>query len=265
MASARLADAVVCVSRPSLDTIPESERARAIVIHNGVDPARVRASVSRDEQRRRWRIPPLAKVMGNVARVSEEKGTRAFAAALAHLPADWHGVWIGPCNNNEAPRWAMLELAQSLGVVGRLHLPGPTDDVGSALGAIDSFVMPSTEDAHAFAGIEAILAGVPIVATPLGVVAEHPELFRVLPRDPSGAAVARAVLADSATPDETAARVESARTFARSEWSREAFLRRWDALFDSIDLSAPGGAKAVAQPHVPGAAIRPVAARAKGG
>jgi glycosyltransferase involved in cell wall biosynthesis len=235
---------VACVSEGGSATVPADQRHRAVVLPNGVDPGRVEAKVGRAEQRSRWGVPPSAPLIGNVARISPEKGTAAFVEALACLPPDWHGVWVGPTNGVEEARDAMARLPDRLGVAGRLHLPGPTEDVGSALGAIDVFLTPSLEDAHPLGSIEAMMAGVPIVTSATGMAVERPDLFRVVRRGATGAELARAVLADAGDVDGTSRRVASARSHALAHYSRSAFLARWAALFDGLGLRAPKAGKA---------------------
>jgi len=79
-------------------------------------------------------------------------------------------------------------------------LVGPSDDVASWLGAADLALLPSRWEARALVAQEALLAGVPLVATRVGGVPELVGDAAVLvdPDDPDGAARAVLALADDA-------------------------------------------------------------------
>jgi glycosyltransferase involved in cell wall biosynthesis len=77
--------------------------------------------------------------------------------------------------------------------------------------------------------LEAMLAGVPVVSTPVGLAEEEPDLFRLLPRDPTGEDIAQALLADLADASGTAERVVHARQVVGEQATPERFGREWTA------------------------------------
>ncbi len=78
------------------------------------------------------------------------------------------------------------------------------------------------------------MAGIPAVATPVGLALEHPHLVRGVSLDPSGREIAKAVLADVADPAGTTLRIQDARLTAMSRYTADAFARRWESYLESL-------------------------------
>jgi glycosyltransferase involved in cell wall biosynthesis len=157
--------------------------------------------------------PHAGAVVGNVARLVEQKGHRDLLAALARVP-DARLVLVG-----EGPLRPELErLAASLGIGERVEFLGHRDDVPELLAGFDVFAFPSLFEGLCLAVIEAQAAGVPVVATPVGgireTVIDGQTGLLVPPHDP--AALAAGIARLLADPEEArrlarAARAQSAR------------------------------------------------------
>ena len=128
-------------------------------------------------------------VIGNVARLVPQKGQRYLVEALARLP-DARLVIVG----DGELRDELQRLAVDLGVADRLELLGARDDVPALLAGFDAFAFPSLFEGLGLAVIEAQLAGVPVVATPVGgvqeTVVDGVTGLHVAPRDPEALAAA---------------------------------------------------------------------------
>ena len=220
---------VVAVSAAALNSVPPDRQSTARIIHNAVHPDRVRVIVGRDEQRRRWGIPEGMKVAGVVSRLSVEKDPTTWIDGIAALPKDWVGVWVGTGTDDDRSKNYASSVAP-----GRVLFPGPTSDVGSALGAFDSFVMTSGAEGCCYALAEAWLAGTPTISKQVGLLVARPDLARILPMDATGKEVAAAILADLADTEGTARRVDQALQFAQSDLSMAQFGREWTDLICSI-------------------------------
>ena len=112
---------------------------------------------------------PLASppVIGSVGRLAEQKGYDLLVRALPALPAA-SLVLVG-----DGPARGELErLAAELGVSGRLHVTGWTHDPRSYLAAFDVFALPSRWEGMPLGILEAMHAGLPVVACDVGSVAE---------------------------------------------------------------------------------------------
>lgn len=225
---------VVAVARAALASVPPGRRDSARIIHNAVHPDRVRPIVGWAEQRRRWGVPAGAKVVGVVSRLSGEKDPIAWIDGVAALPADWFGVWVGTGLDDSLAKGHADRVAP-----GRVLFPGPTTDVGSALGAFDWFLMTSPSEGCCYALAEAWWAGTPVVARRAGLLAERPDLARLLAMDATGADIAAAILADHADRAGTLSRVARALTFASSVLSTDTFGRKWTDLICEVGRPAP--------------------------
>jgi glycosyltransferase involved in cell wall biosynthesis len=140
-------------------------------------------------------VPREARIVLAVARLTAQKGIDVAIRALRSLPADTHLVVLG-----EGPdREALERLAADLEVASRVHLVGRVPDVGTWLARTTVLAHPARWEGFGLAVLEAMLAGLPVVASN---VASLPELvedgqtgFLVEPDDPDalGAALARAL------------------------------------------------------------------------
>lgn len=106
-------------------------------------------------------------LVGNVARLAEQKGQRYLLEALAELP----GVRAAIVGEGEL-REELERRARDLDVAERVIFTGARDDVPDLLASFDVFAFPSLFEGLCLAVIEAQAAGVPVVATPVGGIRE---------------------------------------------------------------------------------------------
>ena len=133
---------------------------RVRVIERGVDPARFGAAASRAD----LGVPAGVPLVVNVARHAPMKGhlalLDAFAAILAARP-DAHLVIAG---KQTAHTPAIVARIGELHLGDRVHLLGFRADAGAVMAAGDVFVFPSSEEGFGASVVEAVVAGVPVVA-----------------------------------------------------------------------------------------------------
>lgn len=166
-----LADRVICVAtadlRHGLATGLVAAR-QARVIPNGVDPLRFAPRpAAREPLRRALGLPQDALVAMVVGRLVDQKGQRTFLRAAAELAVVHPGarfVLVG-----EGPDRPGLEaLVRELALGPRVQLLGPRSDLPELLAVADVFVLPSLWEGLPIALLEAMAAGVPAIATPVG-------------------------------------------------------------------------------------------------
>jgi glycosyltransferase involved in cell wall biosynthesis len=164
-------------------------------------------------------VPHDTRVLLAVCRLEAQKGVDVAIRALAEIP-DAHLVVLG-----EGPQRMELErLADE-----RVHLPGRVPDVAAWLRRADVLVHPVRWEGFGLAVLEAMLAGLPVVATN---VSSLPELvgdagILVPPDDPSAlAAAVNRVLADPTGYG------ERGRERARSEFSVARMADRTLAVYE---------------------------------
>jgi glycosyltransferase involved in cell wall biosynthesis len=118
------------------------------------------------EARRMLGVPPRMHVVGTVGRLAFQKAPDDFLHALAGLDRDVFGVWIG-----DGPLRAKTErLAAKLGLSGRMLFTGERHDVEALLAGFDVFAMASRYEGLPCVIVEAMSAGLPVVATAVNAV-----------------------------------------------------------------------------------------------
>jgi glycosyltransferase involved in cell wall biosynthesis len=174
-------------------------------------------------------IPEQARVLLAVCRLEPQKGVDVAIRALPRIrerhPAA-HLVVLG-----DGPRRAELaELARALGVP--VHLPGRVPDVAAWLRRADILVHPARWEGFGLALLEAMLAGLPIVATKVSSIPEivvHGKTG-LLVRADDPAALADAV---NRTLDDPRGYGERGRARARAEFSVERMTDRTLAVYET--------------------------------
>ncbi len=173
----RRADRVIAVSRSARDHFLGRSRAareQVITIHNGIDLDRFADTGDRAATRAALGIPEDAPVIATVAVLREPKGIDdmldALPAIAASLPTVRYLV-VGDGEHGPALRGRVADE----GLADRVVLAGSRTDVAAMLGAADVFVLPSHIEALPTVLIEAMTAGLPIVATDVGGIPEMVE------------------------------------------------------------------------------------------
>jgi glycosyltransferase involved in cell wall biosynthesis len=106
-------------------------------------------------------------VIGSVGRLDAMKGHDILLRAIAQLESV-RVVILG----EGGQRSALKQLATELGISDRIDLPGWVEDPHLYLSKFDIFAMPSRSEGFPLAVIEAMLAGLPVVATRVGSIPE---------------------------------------------------------------------------------------------
>jgi L-malate glycosyltransferase len=165
---------------------------RIEVIDNGIDVDRYAAPPDRADLRRRLGLDPARRYVAHVARLFPVKDQatllRAFArVAPARPDVDLLIAGDGPL------RGELEKQAADSGLTGRVRFLGVRSDVPDLLRSADAFALTSVSEAASLTLIEAMAAGLPIVATDVG---GNPELVRpdrealLVPRGDDGATAA---------------------------------------------------------------------------
>jgi glycosyltransferase involved in cell wall biosynthesis len=228
------ADAWVAVSEAAKEAIPDhAGRRTAVVIPNGVDEVRVRATDTAKRRRllARWGVQEGQRVVGMLGRCSAEKDLDAVLRAVAALPGDYVGIVVGETQQSEL-------VARAGRTGGRVRVFPPTSDIATTLAAFDVVLGASIYESFWLVGVEAMLARRPIVSTKVGVLSEVEGLARIIPPKASGKTIARAILADAADAAGTAKRIQRAEKVAMARWSLVAFQEAWGAFLTGL-VAAP--------------------------
>lgn len=185
----RLPGSLIAVSHALRQSMIEEgfPSARLGVVHNGIDAGAPPSASARRCARAKLGFTDGTLVVGTIARLNPVKdlGTliSGFAAVRAIRP-DAALVIVG--DGEERSR--LDETARALGVSGTVHLLGHRDDARDLLPAFDIFANSSTSEGISLTILEAMAAGLPVVATRVGgtpeVVDDQVDGLLVPSRDP---------------------------------------------------------------------------------
>lgn len=145
------------------------EKVRTITVDVDRTSGRGTHDERRAEARSRLGLPEDALVVGAVGRLCYQKAPEDFVAALSllHRPGVV-GVWIGDGERAARMRRA-VETARPWAPV---LLAGERSDVVELLPALDVFALPSRYEGVPVAIAEAVMSGVPVVATAVNAVSD---------------------------------------------------------------------------------------------
>ena len=135
------------------------------LIHTGTDG--VVSELSRDDVRKKFGLSSDAFVVANVANLKLVKNQSQLLHALqivGEAGVDAHLIIAGEGELREA----LTELARELGITRRLHLVGDEHHVADVLATADVYGHSSLAEGLPTAVIEAMWAGLPVVATRAG-------------------------------------------------------------------------------------------------
>jgi glycosyltransferase involved in cell wall biosynthesis len=231
----RLGVPITAVSEDLASFLAEALKLRRswlAVVHNGIPLPPPLSAAERTARRASARtaigVPPDGPLLIAVGNLYPVKGHATLVRALAQLP----GARAAIAGRGEEES-SLRNLAGELGLSDRFHLLGLRDDVDTVFAAGDVFVQPSLSEGLPLAVLEAMAAGLPVVATRVGGIAEAVEDgctgHLVPPADPERLAGALRLTLE--LPDRGAALGAAGRARAETEFSVETMARRYRALY----------------------------------
>lgn len=128
----------------------------------GVDTSRIeQTQISRSDKRKKFGIDDQSFVIISVGELNDNKNheTAIKAFAKAHINKSYYVI----CGEGEK-RHELAQLANSLNIGDRVVFAGFRDDVNEMLKFSDLFVFPSKREGLGLAAIEALAAGLPVIA-----------------------------------------------------------------------------------------------------
>ena len=181
-------------------------------------------------------IPPGADpVVGGIGRLHEQKGwdvlCRAAATVRARYP-DSHFVIIG-----EGPERDELEAIEQCAQV---RLAGAIEDAAGLVGAFDVFVVPSRWEGFGRVAVEAMLAGVPVIASDVGGLPEVVDDAGILTPVDDAVALAAAIERLIENPALRAELGERGRERGRRRFGNERMVQEVGAVYETMIRSRAG-------------------------
>jgi len=154
---------VIAVSQAVAESLRRNgviESSKIRVVHNGIDTDRFDRSVARSGE--------LPIVVGTVGHLAPIKGHDVFVRAAALISAcrpNVHFVILGEDKSPQMDHRRSLEnLIAELGLSEIVTMPGWRDDMPAALSSLTLFVSAARSEPFGLAIVEAMAAGLPIVA-----------------------------------------------------------------------------------------------------
>jgi glycosyltransferase involved in cell wall biosynthesis len=165
---------VICCSEWQRESAIRQEGldpSRVVTIYHGVDPARFKVSVPRHEYLRSLGLDPGKQVVGTIGRPIKEKGHRYLLEAIPEIlriHPELQFVIVG-----EGPlREELQQTIRTAGLHDKVKLVGARGDIPELLSIMDLFVFPSVSEGLGIAVLEAMAAGVPVVASNIRPLSE---------------------------------------------------------------------------------------------
>jgi glycosyltransferase involved in cell wall biosynthesis len=197
----RLANRIIVVSDSLRRDFPAGAGLadKFVVVPNGVDPAAFAARSDRFQARDELGINPEWSVVGMAGSITERKGQLLLLQAATRVVKVFPHVkfvLIGRTNDAHDEEYAakLRGYIDHMGLTENVRFMGWCADMPQVLSALDLFVLPSSNEGLPRSILEAMAAGVPVVATNVGgnaeLVATERTGLLVPPRDPDALAAA---------------------------------------------------------------------------
>lgn len=205
------------------------------VIHNGVDVTRI-ARADRASARGVLGAAEGEIVVGSVGRLVPVKNyellLRAFGRVAAAASTSLRLVLVG----DGSERARLESVAAACGIGPRTAFLGHRDDVADLFAGLDVFVLPSLSEGMSNTMLEAMAAGVPVVASDVGgnreIVEDGRSGLLFASRDEAGLAERLKRLVED--PACRARLGEAGRDRVALEFSMGAMIRGYEALYDRV-------------------------------
>ncbi len=216
---------------------------KIVVMPNCIDLERVRTDLNREQARRRLGCADDDFVLGTVGRLEEQKGHIHLLQAMSILRDTGLGKRLRLFIIGDGRRRGELEAAASdLAIAGQVSFLGTQTRTADFLRAFDLFVMPSLWEGLSLAMLEAMAAGLPILATDVGgaseVLGNNQFGIRVPPGNAD--AIARQIAELAGNPLRLSRLAEAARERAESNYSTTTLAHRLEALYAEV-IAESGG------------------------
>jgi glycosyltransferase involved in cell wall biosynthesis len=174
----RKVDIAIANSQPVLNELRAEgiSEQKSLLIHNGIDVVKfANEMIDKNQARNRLAVPQDALIFSSVANLHAYKGHADLLQALHHvknqLPPSWLLLAAGRDVDDSLKK--LREMADELGLSQNVRLLGLRRDIPVVLSAADIHVSASWRESFPNNVLEAMCAGLPIVATAIGGVPEQ--------------------------------------------------------------------------------------------
>jgi len=144
---------------------------KIVTIHNGIDEARVASRLTPAEAKERLGLMPGAPVVGMAGRLERVKRLDIFLAAARKIVGELpEARFVIAGDGAEMAR--LRQICTSIGLEEHFLFLGYRSDIYDVIRALDIFVFCSDHEGLPMALLETMYLGIPVVARPVGGIAE---------------------------------------------------------------------------------------------
>jgi glycosyltransferase involved in cell wall biosynthesis len=203
------------------------------VVHNGIELERFRRdrAATRARVHEEFAIPQDVPVLVTVSVLRPAKGIEVLLDAARQVP---NACFLILGDGVMRQQWS--ELAASYGIADRIRWAGFRTDVDALLAGCDAMVHPSLDDAFPTVLLEAMAAGLPVIASRVGGIPEIvvPDVTGTLVPPGDAGALAAAIGGMLADRHKMARMGEAATDVATKNFSTAAWVGRLKVVYDDV-------------------------------
>jgi len=241
--SGRLPDRIICVSQQVADFAAQEiglPPAQLTVIRNGIDMDQFTDLPDQQLARAAFGLPTQGRIMAAIGRPRPVKGFSYLLEAFAQIAADQPDLYLLFVGDGPDKRPLQAAAQQLPGANGVIFL-GDQQGIPRLLAALDLLVLPSLWEGLPNIVLEAMAAGLPVVATAVGgtpeLVIDGETGLLVPPHDP--AALAQAILTLLRDPDLARRLGENGRQRVANQFTIQQMVQQTEALYQQLYPFAP--------------------------
>jgi len=206
-----------------------------VVIHNGINPSLYASTPQQSLIVEKLGLDPARPIVGTVGSLTPHKGHSVLIEAVAKMRRRGHTPQVLIIGDGPL-RTELAENISQNGLNGQILLAGVRVNISEILPLLDIFVLPSLREGFPISILEAMAAGLPVVASDVGGCRESlvdgVTGFLSEPGDPDMLAdLLSELLADSAR---RLSMGKAAQERVRSHFSVEGMVRATERLYDSL-------------------------------
>jgi glycosyltransferase involved in cell wall biosynthesis len=204
---------------------------RIAIVPTGVRASDYQSTRDRQHIRTTLGIDEQTSAIGVVAALSPQKGHHYLLEAMQRVLQNTEAVLLVAGSGVLQP--ALVAQAQKLGIADRVRWLGHREDVPELLHALDLFVLPSLWEGLPYALLEAMAAGVPVVATAIAgnvdLIDGHTTGWLASAADAHG--LSEAILQPLTEPAETVRRAAVAQKLVTEKYSLDSMIEHHVRLY----------------------------------
>ena len=229
-----LADVNISNSRQGLEELLSYgvPKEKALYVPNGKDLSPFEISISKEKAKNRLGFGKEIILIGCISRLFESKGQEYLIRAMPRLLKEKPEIKLLVVGGGRMKDY-LEKISQELGVSKDVIFLGERKDIPELLKAFDVFVFPSLREGMPGALMEAMAAGLPVVATNIGgnveLVENNETGLLVLPANPRE--ISTAVLKILDTPKLSATLGKKARNRIKNDFTLEKMAATLDGIY----------------------------------